>query len=147
MIDKMPTKYLIIPGFFLIWVSGYIFVASKNYVALLISRCSMGLGMSMTWDPMVARLSHLTPKEEHGAATGIFRAGNAIASGLVSIASGYLAIMFGVKNLLWGSAGFALICGLVLLFVHKEIIYKGKALAQKHHFSNFHFPVFNTTNK
>jgi len=138
MVDKFPSKYLIIPGFFLVWLSGYFFLVFKDFTKLAIARATMGVGYNFTWMPLGARLSHLTPKKEHGATTGLFRAGCAITVGITTIFAGYLAEIYGIKIVLWGASTFAGIVSIFLLFIRDGIMGKGRSLLHKHHVINIH---------
>jgi MFS transporter, DHA1 family, multidrug resistance protein len=137
-IDRFPSKYIIIPGFFLVWISGYAFLLMKDVIGYTIARAAMSIGFDMEWSPLVARISHLTPRKEHGGTTGLFRAANAITVGVVIIIAGYLADIYGIKIVLWGASSFAFIVGLGLLFVTKGIMAKGRSLKHKHHLTNLH---------
>ena len=137
-IDKFPSKYIIIPGFFLVWASGYAFLLFKDFVGFTITRATMGIGFNMEWNPLIARISHLTPRKEHGGTTGLFRAANAITVGLVTIFAGYLADIYTIKVVLWGASTFALLVALFLFFVKKGIMARGRSLAHKHHITDLH---------
>lgn len=137
-IDNFPSKYIIIPGFFLVWASGYAFLLFKNYIGFVLARGAMSAGFGLEWNPLVARISHLTPRKEHGGTAGLFRAANAIAVGVVTIVAGYLADIYSIELVLWGASTFPLIVGIGLLFVSKGVMEKGRSLANKHHLTNLH---------
>ena len=92
----------------------------------------------MSWNPLVARISHLTPKKEHGGTVGLFRAGNALVLGLTTIGAGYLANIYGIKSILFGASIFALFAGLTVMFMSKGIIENGGLLLEKHHLIHLH---------
>ncbi|MBT3940624.1 MFS transporter [Candidatus Woesearchaeota archaeon] len=135
-IDKFPAKFLIIPGFFLTWISGYAFLMFKDIIGYTIARASMSIGYDTEWSPLVARISHLTPRKEHGGTAGLFRAICALSVGIVTIIAGYLADIYGIKIVLWGASSFSLVVGIILLFVSKGLMGKGRSLAHKHHIIN-----------
>lgn len=138
LIDKVHSHYLIIPGFFLVWAMGYLFLLTTNYVVLTLSRTIMGFGQDICWQPLIARLTHTTPKKELGAAVGLFRAGVTVAVGIVSIIAGWLADLYGIKPLLFGAATFAFVSGLIVLFRYRHIKERGAALLHKHHLVHAH---------
>jgi MFS transporter, DHA1 family, multidrug resistance protein len=140
LIDIVPSKYLIIPGFLLVWLSGYIFLAVKDFAWLAISRAGMGVGFDLRWEPLTARLSHLTPKSEHGGTVGLFRAGGAIAVGITTVVAGYLCEIYTIKTVLFGASTFSLIIGLGLIFVNSGLKEKGRILHNKHHVMHLHKP-------
>jgi MFS family permease len=147
MIDKFPSKYIIIPGFFLVWASGFAFLLFKDYFKFVIARSAMGLGFNMEWNPLCARLSHLTPKKEHGGTTGLFRAANALSVGIITIVAGYLADLYTIKVVLLGASSFAFVVAFVLLFINKGIMAKGKSLVNKHHLVDLHGSSVNSEKK
>jgi MFS family permease len=133
LIDKFPSKYLIIPGFFLMWFGGYMFFMFKDFARLTLSRMAIAVGFDATWEPMIARLSHITSEREHGGTVGLFRAGNAIAIGLSTVVVGYFAGIYGIKAVLWGVSTFSLIIGIILVFINTGLMGKGRAKLHKHH--------------
>jgi MFS transporter, DHA1 family, multidrug resistance protein len=133
LIDKFPSKYLIIPGFILVWMSGYIFLAVQDFAGIVLSRASMSFGFSLRWNPLVARLSHITSRKEHGGITGLFRAGNALTVGVVTVIAGYLSEIYGIKAILWGASTFSLLIAFILLFINTGLMQKGRIKLQKHH--------------
>jgi len=138
LIDKFPSKYLIIPGFLLMWLAGYSFLMFKDFAKLTLSRVAMGFGLDLTWEPMAARLTHITSKQQHGSTIGLFKAINAVAIGLTTVAAGYLSGIFGIKEVLWGASSLSLVIGLALIFVHNGLMQKGKAILHKHHVIHLH---------
>ena len=138
LIDKVPSKYLIIPGFLLIWISGYAFLLSKQFIGLAASRMSMSAGYLFNWQPLMARLSHLTPRKEHGGTIGLFRAGCAIAIGLATITAGYFDNIYRIPAVLWVVSSFALVIAISLIFINSGIKEKGRTLLAKHHLVNLH---------
>lgn len=138
LIDKLPSKYIIIPGFLLVWISGYFFLLAKDFLGMAASRVAMGVGFDVEWSPLVARLSHITPRREHGGTVGLFRAGTAIVAGIVTVIAGWLAEIYGIKTVLWGASSLALVFALVLIFINSGLKEKGRGLLAKHHVINLH---------
>lgn len=132
-IDKFPSKYLIIPGFLIVWASGYLFLIAKDFIGYAASRWVMSIGYEMEWDPLIARLSHLTPRKEHGGTIGLFRAGTAVAAGITTIGAGYLSEIYGIKTVLFGASSFAFVVAMMLIFVKTGLRKRGRHLAHKHH--------------
>jgi MFS family permease len=145
LIDIVPSKYLIIPGFLLVWLSGYAFLYAKELVFLAISRASMGFGFDLRWQPLTARLSHLTPKSEHGGTVGLFRAVNAMAVGITTVIAGYLCELYTIKTVLFGASTFSLLVAMILIFVNSGIKEKGSILHHKHHVMHLHSRAHNET--
>jgi len=133
MIDKFPTKYLIIPGFFLAWAAGYWFLATRDYIQLAVSRSLIGVGMVATWEPMIARISSLTPKREHGFSVALFRALNSLLIGSTTIGAGWLASLYGISFVLKAVSILAFGIGVFLIFFRHELRDAGIPGLKKHH--------------
>ncbi len=134
MVDKFHSYYLIIPGFFIVSMMGYVFLQVSSYVYLVLSRAVMGFGMNIEWNPLVARLTHLTPKKEHGSSAGLFRAATGITVGVTSLAGGYFAELYGVGTLLFGAVILAFCVGIFLIFGYEFLSGKGRPLnIHRHH--------------
>jgi len=140
LIDRVHSKYLIIPGFFIVWAAGYSFLLMRNYVHLVISRMFMGAGYDLTWSPLVARLSHITPKKHHGSSVAFFRAINALVVAITSVVAGYIASIYGIKIVLWGASSLALVVAFLLMFVKAGLLEKGRAVMKRRHHMHFRSP-------
>ncbi len=133
MIDKFHSYYLIIPGFFVFAVLGHLFLVTSNFIYLALVRSAMGFSMDLRWQPLTARLTHVTPKREHGAAVGLFRAINTTSAGVVALAAGYFATTLGLKTILWAGAAASFIFGIILIVFYKQLAGRGKPLLHRHH--------------
>ncbi len=120
--DSMSGRWLIIPGFFLMWLSGYALIWTRNLIGYALSRIGYSTGISMSWHPAYASLARRTPKKEHGGAVGLFGAVTSLAYAFGALIAGWMAEVYSVKFALMTSSTIALIMGVILLLMSKHII-------------------------
>ena len=131
-IDKFPVKYLLIPGFALVFVGNLIFFSLRNWGSYLIGRSIAGLGWDASYRPAVGLFAKVTPKKEHGAGWGALMAGVSISYGVGALAGGFLTENLGIERVLYYSALASLISGVVFMF-SKFLSQKGQKYYDKHH--------------
>jgi len=136
-IDKYPAKWLLIPGFGLIFLGSMLFFAIRNFGGYMLGRAVNGMGWDLSYWPAVGIFARVTPKKEHGAAWGILMAGVAISYGIGAIMGGFLTDRYGIEKVLYASGFIALLVGISLIG-SKFLSQRGHAHLQKHH--AIHFP-------
>lgn len=143
-IDSVSGRLMIIPGFFLMWLSGYAILWVRGVIGYTISRIGFGTGTDMAWQPAYASLARHTPKKEHGGALGLFGALTTFAYAFGSLFAGWVSDIYSIKFALLASSTLAFIVGIILILLSKHIIradwlysYK-KTRYRKHHVIHSH---------
>ncbi len=121
-IDSVSGKLLIIPGFFLVWLSGYAFIWVRSLIGYTIARIGVGVGSDMSELPAYASLARQTPKKEHGGAVGLFGALTTLAYAFGSLFAGWISNVYSIKFALLISSTLAFAVGIVLLLLAKHVI-------------------------
>lgn len=132
-IDKFHAKWMIIPGFFIAWISGFIFLEVRSFVSLLASRFGVWLGADFIWQPSIARLSEMTPKQKHAGAIGLFYSIAFIGAGFATLLASYLVGMLGIRATMEYFLAALLIYGTLLLFFNKALRWKYGYHYKRHH--------------
>lgn len=138
-IDSISGRLLIIPGFFLMWLSGYAFIWIRSVVGYAIARIIFGNSTDMAWQPAYASLARQTPKKEHGGALGLFGALTTFAYAFGTLVAGWISDVYSIKLAFLVSSTIAFIAGAILLLLSKHIIRAdwlysyNKHLYKKHH--------------
>jgi MFS family permease len=135
--DKYSIRWLVIPGFFFIFLFGWSFLAIRNYFSQLASRTLMGVAVDASWWPEIACLARITQKREHGGASALMMSVATLAYALASWLGGIFTETYGIRLVLWASSVLALIVGLICLFVKftdkpERTLYKRHHLVQVH---------------
>jgi len=136
-IDKVPAKWLLIPGFGLVFLGGLIFFSLRNYFTYLVGRAIAGLGWDFSYWPAVGLFARVTPRKEHGAAWAALMAGVAISYGIGAIIGGFLTNNFGIEKVLYASAFVSLLSGLALV-PSKFLSGKAQKHLKQHHVLHQH---------
>lgn len=136
-IDKFPVKWLLIPGFGLVFLGGLIFFSLKQYITYIIGRAVSGIGWDLSYWPAVGLFAKSTPKKEHGAAWAALTAAMAIAYGIGSITGGFLTDRFGIEKILYFAMFLALASGIIVIF-SKTLAGKGQKFYRRHHILRSH---------
>lgn len=137
-IDSVSGKLLIIPGFFLMWLSGYAIIWVRGIIGYALLRVGIGTGMDMSGQPAYASLARQTPKREHGGAIGLFGAMTSLSYAIGALVAGWISNVYSIKFALLFSSTLAFIAGIILLLLSKHIIkikwlYSRKTRYKKHH--------------
>ena len=133
LIDSKPAKYILIPGFFLIWLGGFFFFAFKNFASYMIGRAILGVGVDASYWPAIGVCAKLTKKRSHGGSWALMTTGAAIAYGIAALAGGFLTQAFGIAHVLMGASAVALIVA-ILIIPNKFLAKKGTSKYGKHQF-------------
>ncbi len=136
MIDTIHSKYLIIPGFLISWLAGYLFLMTNSYVKLLLTYSMVQIGLMFNWDPLLARLAEATSQRKHARTIAIFRGTAATISGLTALAAGASASSYGIKTVLFVISSVALAAAIITIFLKHNIKYKGISLWRRHQMMN-----------
>ncbi|MBI2040562.1 MAG: MFS transporter [DPANN group archaeon] len=115
LIDKYPARWILVPGFFLVWVGGLLFFQFQNFLNYLVSRVIMGLGFDLAYWPAIGVFARHTPKKINGAGWAALMAGVNIVYGLAALAGGFLTDNFGIDLVLYASSFLAIIIGILLI--------------------------------
>ena len=131
-IDKFPVKWILIPGFGLVFLGGIMFFAVQNFYGYLVGRCVASIGWDTSYWPAVGLFAKVTPKREHGAGWAALTAIVAISYGMAAIIGGFLTERFGLEIVLFASAFLSFIVGLTLIS-SKVLADKGTKFHKRHH--------------
>jgi MFS family permease len=134
-IDKLPIRNLIIPGFLLFSLAGFVFFIAKNYFHYLLSRVLVGMGSDLNSWPAVGMLAKLTPKQEHGATTALVFGIDKAIMGFAAVAAGLLTAKYGIPAVLTATGVLTLIAAIVLV-PNKLLKQKGTQFHKLHHISS-----------
>ena len=132
-IDKYPAKWILIPGFALVFLGGWMFFAFKNYFTYLAGRVVAGLGWDLGYWPATGLFAKVTPREEHGGAWAALMAGSGIAYGIGALTGGFLTERYGISKVLFASA-FAAFLFSIALISSKVLAGKAQKHYKRHHF-------------
>ncbi len=130
--DVKPAKYILIPGFFIIWLFGLSFFAFKNFYAFLVNRIILGFGFDASYWPAVSIFARITPKKEHGGGWALLMAGASAAYGIGALVGGWLTQHFTIELVLQGVSFLSLAIG-ILIIPNKFLSGKGTSVFKKHH--------------
>ncbi len=133
LIDRKPAKYILIPGFFLIWLGGLLFFRFGNFFSYLINRTILGVGVDASYWPAIGVCARVTSKRSHGGSWALLMTGAAIAYGLAALAGGYLTQAFGIEAVLKWASLLALVVAIILI-PNRFLAKKGTSIYKKHHF-------------
>ncbi len=122
LIDKNQrnASYILIPGFFIMWIAGYAVIAAKKFITIIIYRVCLEIGSELAYDPIHANISHVAPKRMHGGAYSLLTTGTSLAYAFASVVGGFIADKFGIPFVLKMVSILSLIVGVVLIFVKKH---------------------------
>jgi len=130
-IDKLPAKWILIPGFFAFWLGGIMFFMFKNFYWYLLSRTVLGIGSDATYWPAVGIFARITPKREHGGGWAVLMTGAAFAYGIGALLGGWLTERFTIELVLKGAAFMALAITLIII-PNKFLATKGVKELKRH---------------
>ncbi len=131
--DKFHAKWLIIPGFFLAWFSGYAFLRMKDFIGLVVSRYGVRLGLDLIWSPSAARVAEMTTKEKHAGASALFYSLGNFGAGFAALVAGYMISFVGVRSTLSYFINVLLIFGFAAFLFHKYMRWKYRFHYKRHH--------------
>ena len=134
-IDKLPAKYILIPGFGLIFLGSLVFFSLSNYFSYLAGRVVAGLGWDLSYWPAYGVFARITPKKEYGGAWAVLMAGMAWAYGIAALVGGFLTENYGIEKVLYISGVLALLTGLALIS-SKVLSQKGRKHLKSHQIMN-----------
>ncbi|MBI4095951.1 MAG: MFS transporter [DPANN group archaeon] len=115
LIDKYPARWILVPGFFLIWIGGLLFFQFQNFFNYLASRVIIGLGFDLAYWPAIGVFARHTPKKINGAGWAALMAGVNIVYGIAALAGGFLTDNFGIDLVLYTSSFLAIIAAILLI--------------------------------
>lgn len=133
MTDKFHAKWLIVPGFFLMWVSGYIFLQLKDFIGLVISRTFVWVGADLVWQPSLVRVSEMAPAKMHAGANALYHSVAHIGMGLAALVGAYMVETIGIRATMLYFINTLLIFGALSLFFHKYMRWKYGYYYKRHH--------------
>ena len=137
LIDKYPAKWILIPGFGLVFLGSLLFFSLRNYLSYLIGRVVDGLGWDFSYWPAVGIFAKVTPKKEHGAGWAALMAGVAISYVVTALIGGFLTNKFGIEKILLASAFLSLLTGIAIIS-SKVLAEKGRGHLKRHHMLHTH---------
>ncbi|MFH0868917.1 MAG: MFS transporter [archaeon] len=99
-IDKLPVRYILIPGFLLFWLGGILFFAFRNYTSYIFGRILVGSGSDASYWPAVGMLAKLTPRVNNGGVVALIFGLSVALKGAGVLIGGVLTERFGIQNVL-----------------------------------------------
>ncbi len=115
LMDKYPARWLLVPGFFLVWIGGLLFFQFQNFANYLVSRVVIGIGYDFAYWPAIGVYARHTPKKINGAGWAALMAGVNIVYGIAALAGGFLTENFGIELVLYSSSFLAIIIAILLI--------------------------------
>ena len=135
-IDKRPARDILIPGFLLFWIGGFLFFAFENFFSYLAARIALGIGSDAAYWPAVSVLAKVTPKKEHGGVVAMIFGISTILGGIAALMGGILTERFGIAPVLIGVAGLPLLVAIGIA-ASDALRKPGTTRHKKHHFRHF----------
>lgn len=132
LIDNLPARYLIVPGFFIAWIFGLFFLATKRVFVMALSRVALEVGTDMCYWPGIAALSRMTSRLNHGGAWALLQAVNALSFGIIAVVGGYMAELHGIQSVLAFTSWLSLFIGLA--FVPSAVLSRRGFVNRHRHF-------------
>lgn len=136
-IDKFPAKWILIPGFGLVFLGSILFFQFRNFAMYLVGRCISSIGWDMSYWPAVGIFAKNTPKREHGAGWAALTAAIAVSYGAAALVGGFLTDRFGIELVLYVSAFASFLFGIALI-TNKVLADKGTKHHKRHQIMMHH---------
>jgi len=135
-IDKHPARDVLIPGFLLFWIGGFLFFAFESFFSYLAARIVLGIGSDAAYWPAVSVLAKVTPKKEHGGVVALIFGISTVISGIAALIGGFLTDKFGIAPVLIGVAGLPLLVAIGIA-ASNSLKKPGTTKHKRHHFRHY----------
>lgn len=133
LIDKFHAKWLIIPGFFIAWISGTIFLLIKNFIGLILFKFGFWMGNDFVWQASISRVSEMTSKKKHAGAVGLYYALTQFGMGISALVAGYMVKYIGIRKTMLYFTSSLFIFGILAWMVHKHLTWRYGNYYRRHH--------------
>ena len=139
--DNFHSKWLIIPGFFMIGFFMSLFFMFDHILAYALAMGGFAVGILLIYRPMYVRVAEMTPNSKHGQAIAIFET---LTWGLAAIAlfyAGEFAELYSIKAVMLFLSSFSIGIGLILVAFHRKISWKYGNHLRRHHLVRLYTPI------
>ena len=139
--DRFHSKWLIIPGFFMLGIFIRLFFAFDHILSYALMMGGFGVGTLLIYRPIYVRLAEMTPYRKHGQAIAIFEI---LTWGLAAVAlfyAGEFAQLYSIQEVMMFLSTFAIAAGVILIVFHRKLRWRYGNYLRRHHFVRLYTPI------
>lgn len=139
--DRLHSKWLIIPGFFLIGAFIRFFFVFDHPLSYVLMYAGFELGALLIYRPIYVRLAEMTPDEKHGEAVGIFDTLTWGLAGAALFYAGEFAELYSIYEVMMFLSTFAIVVGIILIAFHRKLRWRYGNYLRRHHLMRLYTPI------